>query len=85
MLKQLDLKNVSDVFPETYVFRDGISHILDRLIGTVWLPSKQYPMVMPLACDSLDFATKWKEKLGLNDRPERETLRRPTMSTKGKS
>lgn len=84
MLKQLDLKNVSDVFSETNVDCDGISHTLDRLTGTVWLPSKQYPMAMPLACDSLDFATKWKEKLGLSDRAERETLRRPTMSTKGK-
>lgn len=84
MLKQLDLKNVSDVFSKTNVDCDGISHTLDRLTGTVWLPSKQYPMAMPLACDSLDFATKWKGKLGLSDRAERETLRRATMSTKAK-
>jgi len=67
---------------ETNVVCDGKSHILNRLTGTVWLPSRQYPMAMPLACDSLDFATKWKGKLEFSDLAERETPRRLRIPTK---
>lgn len=85
MLKQLDLKNVSDALTETRLFAMKVSHMLHRLTGIVWLPSRRYPMAMPLACDSLDFATKWKGRLELCDLAERETPRSWKMPTKGKT